>query len=196
MVAEKRRTTKRRPEGKLGNASSDNKALPDLRLLVVEDDERLLMALKDNFEAYGERVTVKTAPDAGEAMRILAEWNPNVVVLDLMMPYEDARAELNGKTDREQVETGIRLLEWIRKTQGRTSSIPVWVAVITARTDVRAVSEAARLLGKHGKLFVKPFNSLMLEHDIVSLAGIESRVPAGLLPEDYQAPKPLQGGQS
>jgi DNA-binding response OmpR family regulator len=54
------------------------------RILVVEDDPAILRGLVDNlrFESY----EVLTATDGEAAYRLIKEKNPNLIILDLMLP--------------------------------------------------------------------------------------------------------------
>jgi DNA-binding response OmpR family regulator len=58
------------------------------RILVVEDDESLREAL---FEVLGdEGHEVRVAQHGAEALATLGVWEPELLVLDLMMPVMDA----------------------------------------------------------------------------------------------------------
>ena len=71
-------------------SSADQMALTKLRVLVVDDEldsrEFLIAAL----EQYGAQVTA--AASASEALRILEQFNPDVLVSDIGMPIEDGYA--------------------------------------------------------------------------------------------------------
>jgi DNA-binding response OmpR family regulator len=54
------------------------------RILVVEDDLAILRGLKDNFASEGYDVLV--AEDGAEGYRLAREENPDLIVLDLMLP--------------------------------------------------------------------------------------------------------------
>lgn len=53
------------------------------RLLIVEDDEAIRSMVADVLVDDG--FDVRTATEGGEGLRILTEWRPDLVVLDLMM---------------------------------------------------------------------------------------------------------------
>lgn len=57
------------------------------RVLVVEDDSTLRLALCDNLEDEGYEVAA--APTLAEARRLISAATPDVVVLDLMLPDGD-----------------------------------------------------------------------------------------------------------
>lgn len=57
------------------------------RILIVEDEEFLTRALKDNFEAEG--CIVDTAMNGEEAMERIRKERPNLILLDLLMPKKD-----------------------------------------------------------------------------------------------------------
>lgn len=60
------------------------------RILVVEDDENLRLALADNLEDEGH--TVQTAGSVAEARAALASGDPDLIVLDIMLPDGDGYA--------------------------------------------------------------------------------------------------------
>ncbi|HBC72549.1 MAG: Response regulator receiver protein [Candidatus Amesbacteria bacterium GW2011_GWB1_47_19] len=62
------------------------------RILLVEDDKFLLGALKAKFS--GPDYEVRTAPNGEEGMKVLREFAPDVILLDLVMPKMDGFAML------------------------------------------------------------------------------------------------------
>jgi two-component system phosphate regulon response regulator OmpR len=83
----------------------------DPHILVVDDDARLRSLLSRYLAGEGFRVT--TAADAAEARGKLRAINPDLMVLDVMMPGE----------------TGLAFTEALRREQGQ----PVPVLLLTAR---------------------------------------------------------------
>ena len=57
------------------------------KVLIVEDEESILVGLKDNFELEGYEVDV--ARDGEEALVRAAEFLPDLVLLDLMLPKKN-----------------------------------------------------------------------------------------------------------
>lgn len=57
------------------------------RILIVEDEEFLMRALKDNLESEG--CATDTAANADEAMERIKRERPNLILLDLLMPKKD-----------------------------------------------------------------------------------------------------------
>ncbi|MEQ8569340.1 MAG: response regulator transcription factor [Deltaproteobacteria bacterium] len=55
-----------------------------VRLLIVEDDRAMAIALRDGFESEGYEVT--TAHDGARALQLATDDPPDLVVLDLMLP--------------------------------------------------------------------------------------------------------------
>ncbi len=58
--------------------------MPDNKILVVEDDRNLLDTLKYNLHKEG--YDVVAAADGAEALDIARNENPNLIILDLMLP--------------------------------------------------------------------------------------------------------------
>ncbi len=57
------------------------------RVLIVEDEPAMAQVLADNLE--GEGLMVEVAPDGASALRRWRELNPDLVVLDVMLPRLD-----------------------------------------------------------------------------------------------------------
>jgi two-component system, OmpR family, response regulator len=70
-----------------GGASSPGAAQAEARLLVVEDDPNILELLSASLRFAG--FSVATASDGGEAESAVAVHNPDLVVLDVMLPDVD-----------------------------------------------------------------------------------------------------------
>lgn len=58
--------------------------MAEVRVLLVDDDEWVTGIMRRYLEAEG--FTVDIAPDGAEALRLVEERDPQVVVLDLMLP--------------------------------------------------------------------------------------------------------------
>ena len=103
------------------------------RVLVVDDDPSiqgfLAEALAD--EGYG----VRTAANGREALAILQEWRPDLILLDLMMP------EMDGWAFRGE-----------QRAMPRVSDVPV--IVLSAARDLDARTRAL----KPAQVFPKPFD--------------------------------------
>lgn len=57
------------------------------KVLLVDDEENLCLLYREELESEG--YSVRTAGDAAEALRILEEDPPDVVVMDIRMPRMD-----------------------------------------------------------------------------------------------------------
>jgi two-component system KDP operon response regulator KdpE len=103
------------------------------RILVVDDEPQLTRVLRTTLSSQG--YEVRTAPDAEEALMILADWAADLVVTDLAMPGM----------------SGIELCRSIRKR----SSIPIIVLSVREgdRVKVEALDSGA------DDYVTKPFSS-------------------------------------
>ena len=61
--------------------------MPQQTILVVEDEENLLQALKYKLEKEG--YSVLTAGDGEKGLEIAREANPDLIILDIMLPKLD-----------------------------------------------------------------------------------------------------------
>lgn len=82
------------------------------KVLIAEDDMFIASAYKTALEAKG--AEVKIAEDGAEAMQILKDYHPDVIVVDLVMPKQDGydtlkliRAEAQFKKTRIIVATNL-----------------------------------------------------------------------------------------
>jgi two-component system, OmpR family, response regulator VicR len=118
------------------------------RILIVDDElaitEMLEQALMD--EGYSVRKTTQSLRFYDE----VREYHPDVVLLDLMMPYLDGEDELR-----------------LMSLEPATSDIPV--IMITGKPDANDREEEFRAIGVR-KIFIKPvdLNDLLKAiHDII-----------------------------
>jgi len=70
------------------------------QILIVDDDQEMLMALKEGLEKYRETFTVLTAGDGLAAVDILAKHPVSLVVADLKMPRMDGFSLLTVVMER------------------------------------------------------------------------------------------------
>ncbi|MBK9733510.1 MAG: response regulator transcription factor [Saprospiraceae bacterium] len=84
------------------------------RILVVDDEEDILEVLRYNLEKEG--YLVKTAADGLSALKIANEFDPHLIILDIMMPGMD----------------GIEVCQKLRSIPKFSSTI---IAFLTARNE-------------------------------------------------------------
>ncbi|HKU12799.1 MAG TPA: response regulator transcription factor [Steroidobacteraceae bacterium] len=114
------------------------------RILVAEDDPDLALGLKNNLEIEGYEVRV--ARDGDEALALAQQWQPDLLILDLVMPKVD----------------GMRVLRALREHDTRMA-----VLVLTARGEE---SDKVRGLKLGADDYVtKPFGLLELLARVESL---------------------------
>jgi two-component system KDP operon response regulator KdpE len=131
-----------------------------MKMLVVEDEQRLLDALTVGFQFQWADAKILAAHDGEEALDLFYEHNPEVVVLDLGLP---------GKS-------GFEVLREIR----RVSDVPV--VILTAASDetdhVRGLEMGA------DDYLVKPFSQLaLMAHVKAVLRRAELPPPLSALPD-------------
>jgi two-component system, OmpR family, response regulator len=106
------------------------------RICYVEDDEDIQRIVRMTLERVG-KMTVAVVADPTQAIETMAEFRPDLVMLDWMMPVMD------GPTLFRQM-----------KLRPETSALPV--VFITARASQRALDEL-KALGAAGTIS-KPFS--------------------------------------
>lgn len=116
------------------------------KVMVVDDDEDVIWVLKRILEKSGYEVT--TCLSGEEALQVLEEDRPDVVLLDIMMPGID----------------GFETLDRIRDNV-KTASIPVVIvsAKVSEESIVRGLEMGAN------DYFTKPYNPTILKAKIESI---------------------------
>lgn len=91
------------------------------KIAIIEDEPSLSAALHDKFELEG--FSVYIAKNGEEGLKIIQENNPNIVLLDIVMPVMD----------------GLTMLKKLRRTEiGK--SLPV--IILTNLNDADSMSES------------------------------------------------------
>jgi len=122
-------------------------------ILAVDDEEPILKLLRVNLSVDGYGIV--TAADGKQALEILEECNPDLVILDIMMPGLD----------------GFQVLEMIRER----SAVPV--IMLTARSEVSCLKDT--LLNGADDYVTKPFSFQILSARIqAKLRRARKTVPA------------------
>lgn len=58
--------------------------MPDARILLIEDDREIAATLRSVLQAAG--YTVEWVQNGKEGKRVIDEWDPHLVITDMMMP--------------------------------------------------------------------------------------------------------------
>jgi PAS domain S-box-containing protein len=109
-----------RPHSSASPRGSDS--LRGRRVLAVDDDESTQELVATMLLMYG--VSVRTAGHAAQAMEILSEWRPDVLLTDIAMPGED----------------GYALMRRVRSMPPPLGTIPA--VALTAYTDAQSMQNA------------------------------------------------------
>ena len=112
------------------------------RVLIVDDEEGFRDGLADLLRMEGYEVCV--ASDAVEAVRLLPEFRPEAILLDLRMPHLDGEAFLRGMG-------------------GLEASKRVPVVLISAKEDVEQIATRTGAAGYLSKPFEAPQLLSLLE---------------------------------
>jgi CheY-like chemotaxis protein len=109
--------------------------IPGRRILIVDDEEGFRDGVADLLQMEGYEVSV--ARDAVEAVQVLPEFKPEVILLDLHMPYLDGEAFLRGMG-------------------GLPASKRVPVVLISAKEDLEQIASRTGAAGYLSKPFEAP----------------------------------------
>ena len=122
------------------------------RILIVEDNADLAAGVEYNLKLEG--YDVRVAGDGPSALAIAAQWHPELVLLDLMLPGMD----------------GYRVLETLR---GRSDGATIPVIILSARGEEADKVRGFRL--DADQYVTKPFSVLELIERIGALLRRSSR---------------------
>ncbi len=143
------------------------------RILIIEDSVDIRENTAELLELSG--FTVETASDGLEGVRIARNWNPDVVICDIMMPNLDGFGVLQvfssqpelatipfifltAKTDRADMRKGMEMgaddyltkpfqeVELLRAIEARLKKVKTIIPLSESATDVSAVHEALAFL--------------------------------------------------
>jgi len=111
-----------------------------VKVLVCDDEKNIVRLIQVNLERMGHEVL--TAYDGREALDQVAAHKPELILLDVMMPYID----------------GIEVLKSIRKNPD-TAKIPVIMLTVKAQQgdDLKGLAAGANMY------MTKPFNPVDLQ---------------------------------
>ena len=114
------------------------KDMEAIKVLVVDDNKRIVRILKEALERESDMKVVGTASDGEEALRKISTLRPDVVLLDLIMPKVD----------------GLGVMERMKK--GAPTLSPEFV-VVSAVSQERVTENAFRLGAAY--YILKPFDT-------------------------------------
>ena len=113
-----------------------NKVTPGKTVLLIDDDKKIRKMLSFLFLAQG--FTVKEAENGSAALDVLGESNPDVIIVDLMMPVMD----------------GFEFCKRIKEDQ-RYDSTPLIILSALSASEYKSKIESLDIYG----CFEKPFRS-------------------------------------
>lgn len=150
----RKRPVERRRNPSRGDLSRFRPALDGLRVLVVDDEIDVRDFAMMTFQECGAETA--TAASSAEALRLLEEWKPDVLVADIGMPDED----------------GYTLIHKVRALpEDQGGRIPAMALTAFARTEDRV-----RILSSGFQIHVaKPVEPVELIAAVASLAGRTGR---------------------
>jgi DNA-binding response OmpR family regulator len=126
------------------------------RVLIVEDDTSLLRLLELRLSVDG--YTTRTAVDGMDALQVLADWVPDVIVTDVMMPRL----------------SGLSLCRAVRRAPS-TATVPI--ILLTARCFDNDMQEVVDLGGV--TFMNKPFDAESLNAALVAALAHRPASPTG-----------------
>lgn len=109
-----------------------------MKILIIDDDRNIVEAILISFQLQWQEVEVFSAPDGERGLDTFYELNPDLILLDVMLPYKD----------------GFSVLKEIRQT----NDVPV--IMLTARSD--ELSKIKALEAGADDYLSKPFSHLEL----------------------------------
>ena len=116
------------------------------KILIVDDEPNILMYL--DFLMRKEGYTVFVARDGAEAIKIIDEDNPQIVVLDIMMPNVD----------------GYEVCQYIKNDESRKATKVIFLSAKSKKEDIDKGYEMGADL-----YLTKPFSTRELVKEVKTL---------------------------
>jgi DNA-binding response OmpR family regulator len=108
-------------EARMAEPAPDATSARSPRVLVVDDERSIVDFIRLGLQYEG--FQVQTAPDGQAALRLISEFKPHVVVLDVMMPKLDGLAV--AEAIRGNKDTGVIILSARDEVQDRIKGLEV-----------------------------------------------------------------------
>src|SRR5437588_11219152 len=108
-------------EAQMAETAPEPTAARSPRVLVVDDERSIVDFIRLGLQYEG--FQVQTAPDGQAALRLISEFRPHVVVLDIMMPKLDRLAV--AEAIRGNKDTGVIILSAKDEVQDRIKGLEV-----------------------------------------------------------------------
>ncbi|MUG98228.1 response regulator [Scytonema sp. UIC 10036] len=144
------------------NLTHQNQSLDGLKVLVVDDNDDSLELLKQILEDFS--VVVRLAKSVKEALKVLAQWEPDVLISDIAMPHED----------------GYSLMRQIRILEKRVHCKYLPAIAITGLTTEDARAQA--FMSGFDVYEEKPLN---IDFLVTVIAELVKKLPPSLLQPQY-----------
>ena len=150
------------------------KATDDAPLIfVVEDDAAILRGLTFNLEAEGYRV--RTASDGASGLSLLQAEDPDVLILDLMLP-EVSGYEICRKLRDEGRDTPILMLTARGEETDRVLGLDLGADdYVTKPFSVRELLARVRALVRRHRKTLKPLEEVLIGDLVVDFRSYEAR---------------------
>jgi putative two-component system response regulator len=139
--------------------------------ILIVDDERSMVCLIEELLAHAGYTNLRSTTDSREVLRHCAEFEPDLILLDLRMPHLD----------------GIQVLRQLK--QRRTD---VYLPVLVLTADVSRESKRAALEAGANDFLTKPFEQIELLLRVRNL--IEMRVLHADLRRQNETPRGADPG--
>lgn len=117
-----------------------------LKILIAEDEAVTRQLFQIAFQ-NGEQFETKLVSDGEQALIVLKQWQPDIVLMDIMMPH------MNGFTT----------LQTIRQTLRDTTTTVIMASSVTDKQEIMACAK----LGIQGYV-LKPFQTKTLAATVVA----------------------------
>jgi DNA-binding response OmpR family regulator len=115
------RQSRRYIEAEMAETAPEVTTVRSPRVLVVDDERSIVDFIRLGLQYEG--FQVQTAPDGQAALRLISEFKPHVVVLDIMMPKLDGLAV--AQAIRGNKDTGVIILSARDEVQDRIKGLDV-----------------------------------------------------------------------
>lgn len=150
-----------------------------LKVLIADGSFEVRESLKKIFLRYTDVIEILEAANAEDTLRLIKLHKPMALLMEVWLDYCGAKKTLDPRNlDLTGMDAGLKLLNHLENS----GLLPRWTSLMTTRRNFPAS------LNLKGRIYIKPFDDIFLEADLMGALGIPCQLPKGLLPDNYLSP--------
>lgn len=144
----------------------EGRAMQKIKVLVVDDNKRIVNLLKEALTKEEEIQVVGTASDGEEALKMIHIMKPDVVLLDLIMPKIDGLGVMERlKKNDTDTQPQIIVVSAVSQESVTESAFELGASYYILKPfDTRVLISRVKAVGEHGEADNKVINTVFENH--------------------------------